>query len=115
MAVLAPQKGLADSLESTSCYDPLRVNDPLTAKGEFTWGNLSAGGIGWTNHLFAVRRQELIISGTGHSIVKGTPLGELLTNWSKIDGARGLSKKRALELRQDTWPALTTLGIARVA
>ena len=50
--------------------------------------------------------------GTGHSIVKGTPLGELLTNWSKIDGTRGLSKKRALELRQDTWPTLTTLGIA---
>ena len=45
--------------------------------------------------------------GGSPSIIKGSPLEEILCNWSKIEGVVGLKKKRVITLCQDDWPFLT--------
>ena len=48
--------------------------------------------------------------GNNFGIEKGTPLAEILVNWSKIDGTKNLGRKRLVQLCQEDWPFLTKEG-----
>jgi len=47
--------------------------------------------------------------GATPSIERGTPLAEVLENWSKIPLSQGLQKKRLILLCQEEWPFLTRI------
>ena len=55
-------------------------------------------------------KRGVLMMGGGLSIVKGSPLEEILKDWPKTDGTHGLSRKRAVQLFQLNWPELTSVG-----
>lgn len=48
--------------------------------------------------------------GNSSGVEKGTPLSEVLENWRRIDGTKGLGKKKLVQLCQKDWPLLTNSG-----
>ena len=45
--------------------------------------------------------------GTTPSVERGTPLADVLENWSKIPLSQTLKKKRLILFCQEEWPFLT--------